>query len=325
MPQSAQNFHATTEQADQALTTALRAWLPGKSWSDVKNLVRNRQVQVDGNLCLDEGRRLRGTEVVKLLGHSAAAPPQEHDVKLRFVDAHLVVVEKPSGMTTLRHPTERSWPARRKQVQPTLDEVLPRVLAKKERGGSKKSQRGPVRRLRPVHRLDRETSGLMVFARTVDAERILGLQFKEHTIHRVYVAVALGRVTARTIESRLIDDRGDGRRGSTRNSKLGKVAITHVKPLEFINGYTLLECQLETGRTHQIRIHLSEAGYPLCGDKVYRGRYPGKPIADESGAPRLALHAAELGIEHPVSGESQKFAMPLPADLADFVARLRKK
>ena len=325
MPQPAQNFHATPEQADQALTTALRAWLPGKSWSDVQKLVRNRQVQIDGNLCLDEGRRLRGSEVVKLLTHSAIAPPQEHDVKLRYVDAHLIVVEKPSGMTTLRHPTERSWPARRKQVQPTLDEVLPRVLAKKERSGSQKSQRGPLRRVRPVHRLDRETSGLMVFARTVDAERILGLQFKEHTIHRVYVGVALGRVTARTIETRLIDDRGDGRRGSTRNPKLGKVAITHVKPLEFINGYTLVECRLETGRTHQIRIHLSEAGYPLCGDKVYRGRYPGKPIADESGAPRLALHAAELGIEHPVSGESQKFAMPLPADLADFVARLRKK
>lgn len=278
---------------------------------------------VDGNLCLDEGRRLRGTEVVKVLAHPAAAPPQEHDVKLRYVDAHLVVVEKPAGMTTLRHPTERSWPARRKQLQPTLDEILPRILAKKERG--RKPQRGPVRRLRPVHRLDRETSGLMVFARTVDAERILGLQFKAHSIHRVYVGVALGRVAARTIRSNLVEDRGDGRRGSTPNPKLGKTAITHVKPLEFLNSFTLVECRLETGRTHQIRIHLSEAGHPMCGDKVYRGPFLGKPIADESGAPRLALHAAELGIEHPVTGETLKLAMPLPADLADFVARLRKK
>jgi 23S rRNA pseudouridine1911/1915/1917 synthase len=323
MPHTGQNFHATKELVGTTLVTALRAWLPDRSWTDVRRMIRNRQVMIDGNLCLDEGRQLHGSEVVKLLPHPSAIPPREHDVKLRYVDPHLVVVEKPAGMTTLRHPTERSWPARRKQLQPTLDEILPRILAKKER--SRKPHRGPVRRLRPVHRLDRETSGLMVFARTVDAERILGLQFKSHSVHRVYVGVALGRVTARAIRSNLVEDRGDGRRGSTPNPKLGKSATTHVKPLEFLNGFTVVECRLETGRTHQIRIHLSEAGHPLCGDKVYRGPFPAKPIADESGAPRVALHASELGIEHPVTGETLKFVMPLPADLADFIARLRKK
>src|SRR5262249_31033658 len=159
------------------------------------------------------------------------------------------------------------------------------------------------RRLRPVHRIDRETSGLMIFARTVDSERLLGLQFRNHSLHRVYVAVALGQVREQTIESNLVDDRGDGRRGSTKNSKLGKYAVTHVRPVERLPAYTVVECRLETGRTHQIRIHMSEAGHPLCGDKVYRGPFPGKPIIDESGAPRVALHAAEIGFQHPITGE----------------------
>jgi 23S rRNA pseudouridine1911/1915/1917 synthase len=95
--------------------------------------------------------------------------------------------------------------------------------------------------------------------------------------------------------------------------------------VERLPGYTVVECRLETGRTHQIRIHLSELGHPLCGDKVYRGPFPGKPIPDESGAPRVALHAAELGFEHPITGESLRFAMPLPPDLSALVERLRKK
>ena len=225
-------------------------------------------------------------------------------------------------MTTLRHPEERNWPKRRKQLQPTLDEMLPRVIEKKERGARRTAQParggkypakkrpavrpGATRRLRAVHRIDRETSGLMIFARTVDAERLLGTQFRDHSLHRVYLAVALGDVKQQTFESNLVPDRGDGRRGSTQNSKLGKRAVTHVKPVERLKGYTVVECQLETGRTHQIRIHLSEAGHPLCGDKVYRGPFPGKPIPDESGAGRLALHAAEIGFEHPITRASAR-------------------
>ncbi|MGE5193627.1 MAG: RluA family pseudouridine synthase, partial [Deltaproteobacteria bacterium] len=185
------------------------------------------------------------------------------------------------------------------------------------------SPKGPPKRLRAVHRIDRETSGLMIFARTVDAERRLGLQFREHSLHRVYLAVALGDIREQTFESYLVPDRGDGRRGSTKNRKLGKRAITHVKPIERLNGYTVVECRLETGRPNQIRNHLSEAGHPLCGDKVYRGPFPGKPIPDESGAPRLALHATELGFEHPITGEPLKFVMPLPPDMTRLIDRLR--
>ncbi len=344
-----QVFRVQARQVNHTIGAALREWLPGKSWSEVKRLLSRRHVTVSGNLCLDEGRRLKEDEVVKLLVHPAASPPKQEDIRIRFLDAHLVVVEKPAGMTTLRHPEERSWPQRRKQLQPTLDELLPHVIKKRElaglrdksaHGGRKHSDRpgqtrskqkrplvqpGPPRRLRPVHRIDRETSGLMIFARTVEAERLLGLQFRDHSLHRVYLAIALGAVNEQSFESNLVDDRGDGRRGSTKNPKLGKWAVTHVKPVERLKGYTVVECRLETGRTHQIRIHLSEAGHPLCGDKVYRGPFPGKPTTDESGAPRLALHAAEIGFIHPITGEELRFAMPLPADLTALLERLRGK
>lgn len=331
-------FHVAAEQAGSTICAALRGWLPGKSWNEVRGLLRSRHIQVNGNLCLDEGRRLKLDEVVKVLAHPAAAPPREEDVRIRYVDPHLVIVEKPAGMTTLRHPEERGWPNRRKQLQPTLDELLPKIIARRDRQpkrpgrpGQRGKQapppaqppRGTIRRLRAVHRLDRETSGLMVFARTVDAERVLGLQFRAHSIDRVYIAVALGNVREQTIETNLVDDRGDGRRGSTTNPKLGKRAVTHVRPLERLDGYTVVECRLETGRTHQIRIHLSEAGHPLCGDKVYRGRYPGTPIPDQSGAPRVALHAAELGFDHPITGERIHYAMPVPREIVEFIDRLR--
>lgn len=337
-----QIFRVPPELVNATIAAALRSWLPGKSWSDVKKLLTGRLVTVSGNLCLDEGRRLKLEEVVKLLPHPAAAPPREEDVRIRFLDPHLVIVEKPAGMTTLRHPEERNWPKRRKQLQPTLDELLPRLIAKREEGkrgaprsrpvrGGQVSRKGPAstrgvpRRLRAVHRIDRETSGLLVFARTVDAERALGLQFRDHSLHRVYLAVALGDVREQTIESWLVPDRGDGRRGSTPRHKLGKRAVTHVKPIERLAGYTVVECRLETGKTHQIRIHLSELGHPLCGDKVYRGPFPGKPIPDESGAPRVALHAAELGFDHPITGAPLRFAMPLPTDLVALIDRLRSR
>jgi 23S rRNA pseudouridine1911/1915/1917 synthase len=107
-------------------------------------------------------------------------------------------------------------------------------------------------------------------------------------------------------------------------AELGKEAITHVEPVKRLGAYTLLACRLETGRTHQIRIHLAELGHPVCGDKVYRNRPDGTTVVDKSGAPRLALHAAELGFQHPVTNEPMHWAMPLPADLEKFVEKLRK-
>jgi 23S rRNA pseudouridine1911/1915/1917 synthase len=327
-------FHVSAAEANQTLAAALRRWLRGKTWSQVRELAAKRKVQINGNICLDAARRLKEKDVVKLLLHAAAEPPSEEQVKIRFLDGHVVVVEKPAGMTTMRHPEERDWPARRKQLQPTLDELLPRLIAQpsfaervpqRSLGTRKKTrEKGPPPRLRPVHRLDRETSGLMVFARTVEAERHLGIQFRKHAIHRRYLAIVHGQPEAQTIDTQLVRDRGDGRRGSTTLPKTGKRAVTHIRPMEKLDGYSLIECRLETGRTHQIRIHLAECGHPVCGEKVYNQPLFEPPREDKSGAPRVALHAAELGFTHPITDEWMLFKMPLPADLAALLTRLRK-
>jgi 23S rRNA pseudouridine1911/1915/1917 synthase len=337
---AAKNFHVDVAEVGRTLAAMLRGRLTGRPWSEVQRLIRKRHVLVNGNLCCDEGRRLKAGEVVKLLEHPTAPLAREEDVRVVYVDAHLVVVEKPAGVTSVRHEEERHWKESRKNRQPTLEDMLPRILAKRGRSKASSGRRGvrPGDRrggpqnaprtspVRPVHRLDRETSGLMVFARTVPAERHLGSQFRQHTTYRRYVAVVEGSIDAeRTIASRLVRDRGDGRRGSTADPSLGKSAVTHVRPLESLPGYTLVECRLETGRTHQIRIHLSESGHPLCGEKVYRQGAFKKSPPDKSGAPRLALHAAELGFTHPHTGEEMRFTMPPPADFRGFVERLRKK
>jgi 23S rRNA pseudouridine1911/1915/1917 synthase len=316
-------FHLSSDDAGLTLAALLRQRLTEASWSDAKRLPRARRVLVDGNLCLDEARRLKGTEVVKVLSDSAAPIPSEVDVRIRYIDSQIVIVEKPAGMTSIRYQAERDWPRKRKQVQPTLDEVLPRIIAKLRKGGRRSSAKeSPA--VRPVHRLDRETSGLMVFARTAKAEQNLGKQFHDHTIERKYLAVVQGTIRGpRTFESWIARDRGDGRRGGTEDHTQGKHAITHVTPIEWIDGYSVVECRLETGRTHQIRIHLAEAGHPLCGERVYNKPLHGKEIADPSRAPRIALHAQELGLTHPATGEHVRFEMPPPRDFAQLIARLR--
>ena len=158
---------------------------------------------------------------------------------------------------------------------------------------------GPVERsIRAVHRLDKETSGLVVLARTPEAESHLGKQFRAHTIGRRYLALVRGVAKDARIESRLMADRGDGRRGSGAD---GQLAITHVRLIETLSEFSLVECELETGRTHQVRIHLGEAGTPLCGERVYDRPLHGKPLPDTSGAERPMLHAAYLAFDHPVT------------------------
>jgi len=143
------------------------------------------------------------------------------------------------------------------------------------------------------------------------------------TVSRRHSTLIAGSMSQQTIASILVKDRGDGRRGSSTFPGPGKRAVTHVSPVETLPGFTLLECRLETGRTHQIRIHLSEAGHPVCGDKVYCKRPTGEVVADASLAPRLMLHATELGFEHPVTGARLHFDMPIPPDMVQVLARLR--
>jgi 23S rRNA pseudouridine1911/1915/1917 synthase len=323
--------HVTAVERGQTLAAFLRVKIPGAAWSQVQKLVRSRHVMIHGNVCTDEARRLKDGEVVKVLAAAAAAPPQAGDVRIVHLDDEVVVVDKPSGVTTTRHHEEASWPARRRQVQPTLDEMMPavigRYLARRPRrqpqGGQPRRKPGRSGPVYPVHRIDRETSGLVVFARTVPAGRILAEQFRLHTTQRRYLALAVGRVGAGTIVTHLVRDRGDGRRGSSESGE-GKRAVTHVKPVEhFGDAYTLVECRLETGRTHQIRIHLAEIGHPLCGEKVYSAPR-GTQAADRTGAARVILHAAELGFVHPQTGAELRFESPLPPDIERLLVSLRR-
>ncbi len=323
-PQPGTVHHVTAADRGATLAAFLRAQLGGASWSRVQKLVRSRHVLIHGNICTDPARRLKEGEVVKLLEASAPRLPGAGDVRIVHLDDEVVVVDKPPGVTTTRHHEERSWPARRRQMQPTLEELVPEAIQRQllARGGTKKRRLAPVR---AVHRIDRETSGLVAFARTVPAARILAEQFRLHTTHRRYLALVVGRARGGTIRSHLIRDRGDGRRGSGDDDEEGKLAVTHVAPVEhFGDAYTLVECHLETGRTHQIRIHMSESGHPVCGERVYFPTRRG--IAkDESKAPRVMLHAAELGFVHPESGDELRFESPLPADIRQVLAALRKR
>lgn len=326
MPEPAfRNYHVAAAQAGNKLITALRQWRPGESWSQLKRLIHNRHVQINGNLCSDETRLLKAGDVVKVWQEPRAGPVREDDVRIQYLDAHLLVVEKPAGVTTLRHSEERHWSQRRRQFQPTLDELIRQILARKakRRSGPAHGRRPEPPSIRAVHRLDRDTSGLMVFARTAEAERRLVQMFRKHDLHRVYLAIVHGHVSAQTMESNLVRDRGDGLRGSAAKGNAGQRAVTHVRPLEYLKGYTLVECRLETGRTHQIRIHLAEAGHMVCGEKVYVRPLGGKPVQDRSGAERQALHAAELGFLHPVTGQRLDFQMPLPPDMKRLLERLR--
>jgi 23S rRNA pseudouridine1911/1915/1917 synthase len=228
----------------------------------------------------------------------------------------------------MRHPEEAAeFGARaRRFLPPTLADLLPGLLQQRQQQESKRKpgKAGPIRVI-PVHRLDKETSGLVVFARTPEAARHLGGQFRAHDMDRVYLALVRGKAKSGRIESMLVRDRGDARRGSASQPGEGQRAITHVRVLEPLGDFTLVECRLETGRTHQVRIHLGEQNTPLCGERLYDRPLHGRPLPDGSGAKRPMLHAAVLGLTHPATAAAMRWESPLPADMADLLGRLRRK
>lgn len=319
-------WHVDAEQAGLTVSRVLRPLISGTSWRQIKKLVSTRRVTVNGLLCVDEARRLNaGDEIVVALA-PLPPPPSDGDVRVLHLDGSIVVIDKPSGMVSLRHVAEIDWPAAKRAQQPSADEVVLRAVGQAERCHNDLSALpAKLRRkhVRSVHRLDRDTSGLLVFARGVEAEQNLVKQFSQHSITRTYLAVAHGAPVAGTIRNRLVRDRGDGLRGSTTSSDTGKIAATQFRPLESLGEYSLVECQLETGRTHQIRIHLAEQGNPVCGDDLYRGPLIGPVVKDTQSAPRLALHARLLEFDHPASGERLHFESELPKDLSGFVEQLR--
>ena len=278
--------------------------LTQKSWGDVRRWISTGKVTVNGDVVVDALKYVsRGDELV--VSPNAPRPTTasrlSRDV-IAYVDNHVVVVRKPAGVSTV--PFDDS-------ERGTLDELV-RALLSRTAGERKQGTLGVVQRL------DKETTGLLVFARTLAAKRSLAQQFREHTVHRRYLAIAHGDVKATTFESSLVADRGDGLRGSTRKKGEGPRAVTHVEPVTRLRGATLVSCRLETGRTHQIRIHLSEAGHLLVGERVYVRNFSGARIE----APRIMLHAAELGFVHPESGRDVRFEEPLPDDFARVLSDL---
>lgn len=314
-----QKFEVIPETAG-AVLSALRRSIAGLTWSVARGHLQGRRISVNGILCVDEGRRVAAGDVIELRSQPLPPPPGDNDVRILLLDSHLVVVDKPPGMLSLRHPGDVQWRQRRKDLQPSLEECLQRLI--RRRAASRRDLAGDE--LLAVHRIDRETSGVLVFARNQRAQDGLIRQFAAHDCRRVYRCIVPGHVDSQTISNRLIRDRGDGLRGSCPDGSRGKRAVTHITPLRRIGLYTELECRLETGRTNQIRIHLAESGHPLCGDVKYRGPFGSPPQTDRSGAPRLALHAAELGFLHPDSGDSLSFTSPWPSDLLRFTRFLQK-
>lgn len=219
-----------------------------------------------------------------------------------------------------------SWSSARKNQQPTLDESVPRLIgdhAAKKRNSIRKHQKLP--KLFSVHRIDRDSSGLLVFARNEEAQTKIIHQFAQHDAVRKYLALIPGRIDDQTVTSQFIRDRGDGLRGSTTDTSIGESATTHFRTLRYIGNYSELECRLETGRTNQIRIHLAELGHPICGDIKYRGPFGKPPIADESKSRRLALHATELRFEHPTKQKPMSFDTPWPVGMQRYLKRIGSK
>lgn len=286
--------------------------------------LRQRQVRICGGVCLDPERRVKVGQHIQLdarpspekkretrKSNAGGDQPLARDIVVRHVDEHVIVVEKPAGLTTVRHADEVAslGPRARKFLPPTLVDLLPGVLARAGKAGKG--------RIRAVHRIDKETSGLVVLARTGEAESALGKQFRAHSIGRRYLALVRGTAQDARIETHFVPDRGDGRRGSSATSE-GQHAVTHVRLKERLGDFSLVECELETGRTHQVRIHLGETGTPLCGEKVYDRPLHGKPIPDASGAKRPLLHAVFLAFDHPATGKRLEWTAEMPADMHEI-------
>ncbi len=289
----------------------------GASWGKARAWIAGGKVRVGGALVTETTARVRaGAEIT--LDEAARRPRGQEleDGDVVHADAHVVVVAKPPGLNTVPFEGDSETET------DTLDARVRRWLERSERGDGRRKggARGGRANLGIVHRLDRETSGLVVFTRTWLAKQSLAAQFRQHTVHRRYLALAHGVVPQGTRRSFFLDDRGDGLRGSARGrtGANGREAITHVAPVEALAGATLVECRLETGRTHQIRIHLSEWGHPLVGERVYIRGYAGAILP----APRLMLHAAELGFVHPATEREVKWSLPLPEDIRLVKARL---
>ena len=290
-------------QAGQRLDQALAALLPDYSRSRLKAWIESGEVRVDGAV-LRPRDKVFGGEAVSInasLPQETRAAAQDIPLVLVHEDKHVFVVDKPAGLVV--HPGAGNPDNTLQNALLALDPKL----ASLPRAGI-------------VHRLDKDTSGLLIVARTLPAHTALVRMLGERDVHREYEAVCRGVMTAGgTIDAPI--DRHPTERVRMAVREGGRDAVTHYRVIARFRANTHVRVQLETGRTHQIRVHLAHAGYPIVGDRVYGGRLTMPKGANEElrqalrEFPRQALHAARLKFDHPVTGKPLECASPLPADM----------
>ncbi|AWW73879.1 RluA family pseudouridine synthase [Erythrobacter sp. KY5] len=300
----------TAARLDKALADATEL-----SRARVQALIAERRVEVDNEPASSPSARIaEGTNfrITVPAAAEAEARPQDIALDVAYEDEYLIIVNKPAGMVV--HPAAGN-----------PDGTLVNALLHHCRG--QLSGIGGVARPGIVHRIDKDTSGLLVVAKSDKAHEGLAAQFAEHSVHRRYLAVCGGHPNPAqgTIDEKL--GRSDANRKKMavlpKNSSRGKHAVTHYKVLQRLNAAALIECRLETGRTHQVRVHCASIGHALLGDPIY-GRTPKglKPLLSQLKFARQALHAAELGFNHPILGQELRFCADLPADMQELIDEL---
>src|SRR5690349_2358442 len=291
------------------LDRALAAAVPTMSRERLKALIRSGAVEADGKALRDPAIKVRGEEKVRIAvpePQPTHNEPQDIPLTVVFEDDHLLVVDKPAGLVV--HPAAGNFDG-------TLVNALLHHCA------GKLSGIGGVARPGIVHRIDKDTSGLLVVAKTDVAHEGLAKQFAAHSIDRRYLAIVNGvpKASHGVIDAPLARSPDNRKRIAIVTGSRGKRAVTHWKRLKVLKDTALIQCRLETGRTHQVRVHMASIGHPLVGDPVYgrSGKTHGK-ILKELQFHRQALHAAELGFIHPVTKRRLSFASPMPPDMQEL-------
>ena len=295
------------------LDRALADALPTLSRERLKALIRAGALESGGASLRDPATKVKGGEAFTLTvpdPEPAHNEPQDIPLVIPFEDEHLLIVDKPAGLVV--HPAAGNR-------EGTLVNALLHHCA------GRLSGIGGVARPGIVHRIDKDTSGLLVVAKTDVAHEGLAKQFAAHSIDRRYLAIVNGvpKAAEGTVDAPLARSTHDRKKIAIVEGKRGTRAVTHWKRLKVLKDSALVECRLETGRTHQVRVHMASIGHPLLGDPVYgRGKSVHRQLLNQLDFKRQALHAAGLGFTHPVTKARLSFDSALPSDMQELFTAL---
>lgn len=308
-------MHLGEEAVGTRLDKALADALPHISRERIKALLADGNIHDAAGKAVRDGKSRLAASLTLIVmipeARPATAAPQDIGLDIAYEDDHLIVVNKPAGLVV--HPAAGN-----------LDGTLVNALLHHCAG--QLSGIGGVARPGIVHRIDKDTSGLIVAAKHDRAHEGLAQQFAEHSIHRRYLAIVHGRPTPQngTIHGNIGRSNTNRKKMAVVGDPAGKHATTHYHSLEMLRDASLIQCILETGRTHQIRAHMSHIGHCLLGDPLYgRDRKGISTILKAQGFHRQALHAADLGFTHPISGTEIRLSSAIPDDMARLITALR--